>query len=148
MIENLFGNITCSIIKPDAIERRYIFPIFFEIYKNGFHIIALKMIKISKKSFEKFYEKHKSKYFFESLIKFMSSGPIISMILKKNNAVKDFRLLIGNTNPLIAEKGTIRNLYATSLEKNAIHGSDSNINAIRECRFFFSNEEIFYKKNF
>ncbi|WP_341652659.1 nucleoside-diphosphate kinase [Blattabacterium cuenoti] len=144
MIDHMFGNITLSIIKPDAVQKGYIFPILYKIVHAGFHIIALKMTELSKKSATKFYAEHKKKLFFESLIKFMSSGPIVSVILKKENAVKDFRILIGETNPVHAKKGTIRNLYATSLEKNAIHGSDSNQNAIKECLFYFSNKEIFF----
>ncbi|WP_185865165.1 nucleoside-diphosphate kinase [Blattabacterium cuenoti] len=133
------GNFTLSIIKPDAIENGYISNILIKIMDDGFKITAIKTITSSKKSMIKFYEIHEKKSFFNSLINFMSSAPIIPMILKKKNAVKDFRKLIGNTNPLIAKKGTIRNLYATSLEKNAIHGSDNNSNAIRECKFFFPN---------
>ncbi|WP_185856915.1 nucleoside-diphosphate kinase [Blattabacterium cuenoti] len=144
MIDHMFGKITLSIIKPDAVKKGYIFPILYKIIHAGFHIIALKMTELSKKSATKFYAEHERKLFFESLVKFMSSGPIISVILEKENAVKDFRVLIGETNPVYAKKGTIRNLYATSLEKNAIHGSDSNQNAIKECLFYFSNREIFF----
>ncbi|WP_341665885.1 nucleoside-diphosphate kinase [Blattabacterium cuenoti] len=144
MIDHMFGNITLSIIKPDAVQKGYIFPILYKIVRAGFHIIALKMTELSKKSATKFYAEHKKKLFFESLVKFMSSGPIVSVILEKENAVKDFRILIGKTNPVYAKKGTIRNLYATSLEKNAIHGSDSNQNAIKECLFYFSNREIIF----
>ncbi|WP_185869200.1 nucleoside-diphosphate kinase [Blattabacterium cuenoti] len=142
---NLFGKITLSIIKPDAVEKGYSISILSKIIDAGFHIIALKMMELSKKSAFIFYEEHKEKYFFDSLIEFMSSGPIISSILKKENAVKDFRILIGDTNPINAKKGTIRNLYATSLEKNAIHGSDSNKNAFKECQFFFPIEKFYYK---
>ncbi|WP_341657715.1 nucleoside-diphosphate kinase [Blattabacterium cuenoti] len=144
MIDHMFGNITLSIIKPDAVQKGYIFPILYKIIHAGFQIIALKMTELSKTSATKFYAEHKKKLFFKSLVKFMSSGPIVSVILKKKNAVKDFRILIGETNPVHAKKGTIRNLYATSLEKNAIHGSDSNQNAIKECLFYFSNREIFF----
>ncbi|WP_341651787.1 nucleoside-diphosphate kinase [Blattabacterium cuenoti] len=144
MIDHMFGNITFSIIKPDAVQKGYIFPILYKIVHAGFHIIALKMTELSKKKATKFYAEHKKKLFFESLVKFMSSGPIVSVILKKENAVKDFRILIGETNPVHAKKGTIRNLYATSLEKNAIHGSDSNQSAVKECLFYFSNREIFF----
>ncbi len=144
MIDHMLGNITLSIIKPDAVQKGYIFPILYKIVQAGFHIIALKMTELSKKSATTFYAEHKKKLFFESLVRFMSSGPIVSVILKKENAVKDFRILIGETNPVHAKKGTIRNLYATSLEQNAIHGSDSNQNAIKECLFYFSNREIFF----
>ncbi|WP_185872378.1 nucleoside-diphosphate kinase [Blattabacterium cuenoti] len=138
----MFGNITLSIIKPDAVKKGYSMSILSQIINEGFNIITLKITELSKKSAIIFYEEHKEKYFFESLIVFMSSGPIISMILKKENAVKDFRILIGDTNPINAKKGTIRNLYATSLEKNAIHGSDSNKNAFKECKFFFPIEKF------
>ncbi|BAR91944.1 nucleoside-diphosphate kinase [Blattabacterium cuenoti] len=144
MIDHMFGKITLSIIKPDAVQKGYVSPILYKIVHAGFHIIAIKITELSKKSATKFYAEHKKKLFFESLVKFMSSGPIVSVILKKENAVKDFRILIGETNPVHAKKGTIRNLYATSLEKNAIHGSDSNQNAIKECLFYFSNREIFF----
>ncbi|WP_238785061.1 nucleoside-diphosphate kinase [Blattabacterium cuenoti] len=147
MIDDMFGNITLSVIKPDAVENGYVIPILSHIVKAKFHIIALKMTELSKKSAKKFYAEHKKKLFFESLVKFMSSGPIISIILEKKNAVEDFRNLIGNTNPVYAKKGTIRNLYATSLEKNAIHGSDNNQNAFKECLFYFSSREIFLKEN-
>ncbi|WP_238784104.1 nucleoside-diphosphate kinase [Blattabacterium cuenoti] len=141
----MFGKITLSIIKPDAVKKGYIVPILSKIVHSGFHIIALKMTELSKTSAKKFYAEHKNKLFFESLIKFMSSGPIVSVILQKENAVKDFRILIGNTNPIHAKEGTIRNLYASSLEKNAIHGSDNNQNAFEESLFHFSNREIFFK---
>jgi Nucleoside diphosphate kinase len=143
MIDDMFGEITLSVIKPDAVQKGYIVPILSKIVDAGFKIIALKMTELSKKSAKKFYLEHRKKLFFESLVKFMSSGPILSIILKKENAVKDFRILIGDTNPICAKKGTIRNLYATSLEKNAIHGSDSNQKALKECLFYFANREIF-----
>ncbi|AFJ90634.1 nucleoside-diphosphate kinase [Blattabacterium sp. (Blaberus giganteus)] len=148
MIDRMFGKITLSIIKPDAVQKEYVIPILCKIIHAGFHIAALKMTELSKKSAKKFYAEHKNKLFFESLIRFMSSGPIVSVILEKENAVKDFRILIGETNPVYAKKGTIRNLYASSLEKNAIHGSDNNQNALKECLFYFSNREIFLKENF
>ncbi|WP_185869771.1 nucleoside-diphosphate kinase [Blattabacterium cuenoti] len=144
MISHFFGKITLSIIKPDAVKNGYIVPILYKINNAGFHIKALKMTELSKKSAIKFYDEHKKKVFFNSLIEFMSSGPIMSIILEKKNAVKDFRILIGDTNPIKAKKKTIRNLYATSLEKNAIHGSDSNENAIKECLFYFSNRDILF----
>lgn len=147
MMDHMFGKITLSIIKPDAVEKGYVVPILSKIVQAGFHIIALKMTELSPKSAIKFYIEHKKKLFFESLVKFMSSGPIVSVILEKENAVKDLRILIGDTDPVHAKKGTIRNLYATSLEKNAIHGSDNNQNALKECLFYFSNREIFLKSN-
>ncbi|WP_185876991.1 nucleoside-diphosphate kinase [Blattabacterium cuenoti] len=143
----IIGTITLSIIKPDAVKKGYSMSILSKIVEAGFYIIAFKMTELSKESTYLFYEEHKGKYFFDSLVKFMSSGPIISMILKKENAVKDFRILIGDTNPINAKKGTIRNLYASSLEENAIHGSDSNQNAFRESQFFFPLKKFsFHKK--
>ncbi|WP_185878037.1 nucleoside-diphosphate kinase [Blattabacterium cuenoti] len=142
MIRNYYGKITLSIIKPDAIQNGYTFPILMMIFKAGFSIKSIKTMKISKKLAIKFYDEHKNKYFFSHLIDFITSGPVLSMILNKNNAVKDFRKLIGDTNPTVAKKGTIRNLYATSLNMNAIHGSNSNENAIKESLFIFSNSSI------
>ncbi|WP_185871802.1 nucleoside-diphosphate kinase [Blattabacterium cuenoti] len=148
MIDYMFenGKITLSIIKPDAVQKGYAAPILSKIVYEGFHIIALKMMELSQKSAKKFYIEHNQKLFFKSLVRFMSSGPIVSVMLEKENAVKDFRILMGDTNPIYAKKGTIRNLYASSLEKNAIHGSDSNKNAFKESFFYFSNMEIFLKK--
>ncbi|WP_185874000.1 nucleoside-diphosphate kinase [Blattabacterium cuenoti] len=143
MIYKKMGKITLSIIKPDAVKNGYTGPILFHIMKKKFKIIALKMTSISKTLAIKFYEKHKKNSYFESLVKFMSSGPIISIILEKENAVKDFRMLIGDKNPINAKKGTIRKLYANSLKENAIHGSDSNENVFREYPFYFSKKEIF-----
>ncbi|WP_185851731.1 nucleoside-diphosphate kinase [Blattabacterium cuenoti] len=145
MISHLNGKITCAIIKPDAVKKGYTGDILYRITNAGFHIRALKMMELSKKSAKKFYSEHEKSSFFDSLIEFISSGPIVSVLLEKENAVKDFRILIGNTNPIYAAEGTIRKLYASSLEKNAIHGSDSNKNAFKECQFYFSNIEIFLK---
>ncbi|AWU39576.1 nucleoside-diphosphate kinase [Blattabacterium punctulatus] len=144
----MIGKITLAIIKPDAVKNGYIGPILFHIINAGFFIRAIKMTEISQKLAKKFYYEHKKNLFFESLVKFMSSGPIVLIILEKENAVKDFRNLIGNKNPIKAKVGTIRKLYASSLEKNAIHGSDSDKNAFRECRFYFSDIEIFLKEYF
>ncbi|WP_185852929.1 nucleoside-diphosphate kinase [Blattabacterium cuenoti] len=140
----MMGKITLAVIKPDSVEKGYIVPILFHIVNAGFYIRALKMTDLSKRSAKKFYAEHKESLFFDSLVNFMSSGPIVSIILEKENAVEDFRTLIGDTNPIHAAEGTIRKLYASSLEKNAIHGSDSNQNAFRECLFYFSHREIFW----
>ncbi|WP_185870660.1 nucleoside-diphosphate kinase [Blattabacterium cuenoti] len=148
MISHLTGKITCAIIKPDAVKKGYIGNILFQITNAGFHIRAIKMMELSKKSAKKFYSEHKKSSFFESLVKFISSGPIVSILLEKENAVKDFRTLIGDTNPIYAAEGTIRKKYASSLEENAIHGSDSNQNAFKECQFYFSNREIFLTEYF
>jgi len=130
-------------IKPDAVQNGHIGPILEKITASGFKIIALKLKKLSIEDAKKFYSVHEGKPFFERLIKFMSSGPIVAAILEKENAVEDFRTLIGTTNPENAANGTIRKLYATSLSYNAIHGADSNENAAIESAFHFSDTECF-----
>lgn len=134
-------NNTLTIIKPGAVNKQYIGPILNMINEAGFKIIAMKMVKMSLEQAGKFYAIHRSKPFYESLIEFMSSGPVVVAILEKENAVQEFRRLIGATNPEEAEEGTIRNRYAESIERNAVHGSDSNENALTECDFFFSKSE-------
>ena len=134
---------TFSMIKPDAVESGYIGPILDKINSSGFKIIAMKFTQLSIREAEEFYNIHKDKSFFGELIKFMTRGPIVAMILEKDNAVDDFRSLIGSTNPEEAEKGTIRKLFASSVGENAIHGSDSNENARIESVFHFSGREIF-----
>ena len=126
-------------IKPDAMENGYAGLIIAHIEKAGFKFIAMKLTQLDKESAEKFYEVHKGKVFFDDLIKYITSGPIIAAILEKENAVEDFRKLIGNTNPEEADEGTIRNMYAKSIDANAIHGSDSDENAQIEGNFHFSN---------
>ena len=126
-------------IKPDAMNNGYAGLIIAHIEKAGFKLIAMKMTHLDKESAEKFYEVHKGKVFFDDLIKYITSGPIIAAILEKENAVEDFRKLIGNTNPEEADEGTIRNMYAKSIDANAIHGSDSDENAQIEGDFHFSN---------
>ena len=128
-------------IKPGAVSKQYIGPILSMINEAGFKITAMKMTQLSRQQAETFYAIHRSKPFYESLVEFMSSGPIVAAILEKENAVEDFRKLIGATNPADAAKGTIRNLYAESLEKNAVHGSDSDENAVMESDFFFARSE-------
>jgi nucleoside-diphosphate kinase len=130
-------------IKPDAVQNGYIGPILEKITASGFKIVALKLTKLSLDDAKKFYSVHEGKPFFERLINFMSSGPIVAAILEKENAVADFRNLIGATNPENAADGTIRKLYATSLSYNAIHGADSNENAAIESAFHFSDTECF-----
>jgi nucleoside-diphosphate kinase len=129
-------------IKPDAVENGHIGAILEKINTAGFKIIAMKLTKLSKEKAEKFYEVHNERPFFGELVAFMSRGPIVAAILEKNNAVEEFRKLIGATNPAEAEEGTIRNLYATSMGENAVHGSDSDSNAEIEGAFHFSSEEI------
>tara|TARA_B100001142_G_scaffold328385_1_gene388339 strand:+ start:6751 stop:7158 length:408 start_codon:yes stop_codon:yes gene_type:complete len=132
-------NRTFTMIKPDAMENGYAGLIIAHIEKAGFKLIAMKLTQLDKDSAEKFYEIHKGKVFFNDLIQYITSGPIIAAILEKENAVEDFRKLIGNTNPEEADKGTIRNMYAKSIDANAIHGSDSDENAQIEGDFHFSN---------
>ena len=136
------NNRTFTMIKPDAIQNGYSGLILAEIEKAGFQIIAMKMTQLSMESAQSFYAIHKGKPFFEDLINYMTSGPIIAAILEKENAVLDFRKLIGNTDPKEAKQGTIRQMYAKSIDANAIHGSDSDANAEIEGKFHFSINEI------
>lgn len=136
-------NRTLTIIKPDAVSAGNAGNIINDIIKAGFRIVAMKLVRLTPEQAGKFYEVHKERPFYKDLVAFMSSGPIIPMILEKENAVADFRKLIGATNPANAEEGTIRKKYATDVEKNAIHGSDSDENANIESRFFFAvTEEV------
>jgi len=129
-------------IKPDAVSDGFSGPIIQQIEEAGFKIIALKKIKLSPEDAGNFYEVHKERPFFQSLCDYMSSGEIVPMVLEKENAVEDFRTLIGATNPDSAAEGTIRKRFAKSIEANAIHGSDSNENAALEATFFFSASEL------
>ena len=135
------GKITLTMIKPGAFRKGYTGAILKMIDEAGFQIIAMKITQLSVRQAEEFYVIHRSKPFYESLVAFMSSGPIIAAILQKENAVEDYRNLIGATNPENAEDGTIRKKYAESLEMNAVHGSDSDANAEIEANFFFSRSE-------
>jgi len=130
-------------IKPDAMENGYAGEILSMILKNGFRISALKLIHLTNRQAEIFYNIHSKKPFFDELVTFMTRSPIIVAVLKKNNAVEDFRKLIGSTNPEDAEKGTVRKLFATSMGENAIHGSDSEDNAHIESSFFFNKNEMY-----
>ncbi len=130
-------------IKPDAVADGYSGAILKMIEEAGFRIVAMKMVKLTKERAGQFYLVHKERPFYDSLCNYMSSGHIIAAILEKDNAVKDFRKLIGATNPAEAAEGTIRKLYARSLESNAVHGSDSDENAEIEGNFFFSQLEKF-----
>jgi nucleoside-diphosphate kinase len=130
-------------IKPDAVADGHSGAIIKMMEETGFRIVAMKMLKLSNERAGQFYEVHKERPFYNSLCAYMSSGHIIAMILEKDNAVADFRKLIGATNPAEAEEGTIRKLYARSLESNAVHGADSDENAIREGNFFFAELEKF-----
>ena len=136
------NNITFAIIKPDAIRNNYTGKIYDHILQAKFEILSSKLIKMTKSQAEGFYIIHRDKPFFEELTTFMSSGKCMVLALKKNDAVKEWRDTIGATNPDDADEGTIRKLYATSLGENAVHGSDSDENAIKEISFFFTDMEI------
>ena len=137
------GNITFTMIKPEAVEANNIGGIIRMIEDDGFRIVALKKVQLSKQRAGEFYAVHKERPFYQELVDYMSGGPIIVAVLEKDNAVADFRKLIGATNPADAAEGTIRKMYATSLAENAIHGSDSDDNAKIEANFHFSSEERF-----
>ena len=134
-------NRTFTMIKPDAVTDKHTGAIIKMIEEAGFRIVAMKMTKLTPERAGQFYEVHKERPFYEDLKKVMSASHIVAMILEKENAVADFRKLIGATNPANAEPGTIRKLFARSLESNAIHGSDSDENAAIEGNFFFSRTE-------
>ena len=137
------SNITFTMIKPDAVKDGHIGAILAKINEAGFVIKAMKMTKLSAERAGQFYEVHKERPFYGELCEFMSSGHIVAAILQKDNAVADFRTLIGATNPANAEDGTIRKLFAKSMGENAVHGSDSSENAMIEGNFFFSDLEKF-----
>jgi nucleoside-diphosphate kinase len=137
------GKITFTIVKPAAITMNYLGPILTKITENEYKVIALKMLHLSKDQAAAFYSIHKGKSFFEGLIEFITSGPVAVAILQKANAVDDYRKLIGSTNPEMADKGTIRKMFGIDIERNAVHGSDSDENALIESRFFFSDLEMF-----
>ena len=130
-------------IKPDAVENGYIGAILDKITAAGFKIVAMKFTQLSKRDAEIFYAIHKERPFFGELVEFMTRGPIVAAILEKDNAVDDFRALIGATNPEEAAEGTIRKLYASSIGENAVHGSDSDENAAIEGAFHFSGREVY-----
>ena len=136
-------NRTFIMIKPDAVKNGYVGAILNKINVSGFKIVSLKMTQFSKRDAELFYSIHKNRPFFNDLVVFMSSGPIVVAVLEKENAVADFRTLLGSTNPEEAADGTIRKLYANSVGENAVHGSDSDENSAIETQFHFSEREIF-----
>lgn len=138
------NDFTFGIIKPNAIRTGKTGPILAMINEAGFEIAAMRMVQMTKPQAEDFYDVHKGKSFFNDLVEFMTSGPIIVMILKHTNAVEEYRKLIGATDPAKAEPGTIRKLFAVSVQMNAVHGSDSQENAIREADFFFSGFDRFF----
>jgi nucleoside-diphosphate kinase len=135
------GNRTLTIIKPDAVEKNLIGEILQRFIDGGFRIRAMKYTKLTEEKAKEFYKVHADKAFYDSLVAFMTSGPVVAAILEKDNAVEDFRKLIGATNPEEAEEGTIRKDYAESIERNCVHGSDADDTAQREGDFFFSELE-------
>ncbi|HNP99698.1 MAG TPA: nucleoside-diphosphate kinase [Bacteroidia bacterium] len=137
------SNRTFTMIKPDGVANNYIGPILAKINEAGFRIIAMKYTRLTPDQAGQFYAVHSQRPFYNDLVKYMSSGPIVAAILEKSNAVEDFRTLIGSTDPAKAAPGTIRNLFAKSIEANAVHGSDSDENAAIEGSFFFSMTERF-----
>jgi nucleoside-diphosphate kinase len=139
----MLNNITFTMLKPDAVKNQYTGKILDQIIQAGFSIKAMKYIWLTPAQAGSFYEIHKERPFYNDLVSFMSSGPIVAAVLQKENAVEDFRKLIGATDPQKAEPGTIRNLYAKSIDANAVHGSDSDENAQIEASFFFSKFEQF-----
>lgn len=140
---NMTTNRTLTMLKPDAIEKGYIGAILEKINAAGFRIVAMKLTQMTRRDAETFYAVHKERPFYNDLVTYMTRGPIVAAILEKENAVQDFRALIGATNPEEAAEGTIRKLFATSISENAVHGSDSDENAAVEGNFHFSGREQF-----
>ncbi len=137
------GNRTFTMIKPDAVKAGNIGAILNDICAGGFKIVAMKYTKLSAEKAGEFYAVHSARPFYGELVEFMSSGPIVAAVLEKDNAVADFRTLIGATNPADAAPGTIRAKYAASIGENAVHGSDSDENAAIEAAFHFAGTEVF-----
>jgi nucleoside-diphosphate kinase len=137
------SDITFSIIKPNAVRTGKTGPILAMMNEGGFEIVAMRMVRITVPQAESFYGVHKGKPFFDGLVEFMTSGPVVVMVLRHDNAVAEFRKLIGATDPAKAEPGTIRKIFAVSVQMNAVHGSDSDENAMNEANFFFSGIERF-----
>ena len=137
------SNTTLMMIKPDAVENGYIGNILEKIISAGFRIKALKLTQLTVNDAKSFYKVHEERPFFDELINFITRGPIVAAVLEKENAVSDFRTLIGSTNPAEAAEGTLRKLYATSMGENAVHGSDSDENAALEVSFYFAQKECF-----
>jgi nucleoside-diphosphate kinase len=136
-------NRTFTMIKPDGVENGHIGGILNMITEGGFRIVAMKLTQLTVADAKEFYAVHAERPFYGELVEFMTRGPIVAAILEKDNAVEDFRTLIGATNPANAEEGTIRKKYATSMGENAVHGSDSDENAANEAAFHFSGREMF-----
>ena len=136
-------NRTFTMLKPDAVEKGHIGAILDKVSASGFRIVAMKLTQMTKGDAETFYAIHNERPFFNDLVEYMTRGPIVAAILEKENAVDDFRTLIGATNPTDAAEGTIRKLFAESISENAVHGSDSDENAAIEAAFHFSGREMF-----
>ena len=134
---------TLSIIRPDAVRRNLIGAILARLEQQGFTIVAAKMVRLSKEQAEGFYAEHQGKPFFEPLVAYMTSAPVLVSVLEKENAVQDYRTLMGATNPEAAAEGTIRRDFALSQRENSVHGSDSLESAAREIAYFFVSEEVF-----
>lgn len=141
-------NRTLAILKPDCIEKNLIGQVVQQINEAGFKILAMKMTRLTDDSAGGFYEVHKERPFFNDLMEYMTSGACVPIALEKENAVADFRKLIGATNPKDAEEGTVRKLYAESIEKNIVHGSDSDENAALEISHFFSRKDLLENHGF
>jgi nucleoside-diphosphate kinase len=137
------GKITLTMIKPDAVGKNYTGPIIQMITNAGFRIRAMKLLLLSRQQAEQFYIVHTGKPFYTGLVEYMSSGPVVAVLLEKENAVEDFRGLMGVTDPAIAAPGTVRALFGEDVRRNAVHGSDSDTNAVIESDFFFSVLERF-----
>ncbi len=141
------SNKTLAILKPDCVRKNLVGNVIMKINEAGFKVKAMKMVRLTKDSAGGFYEIHKERPFFNDLLEYMTSGPCVPIALEKENAVEDFRKLIGATNPADAEVGTIRKLYAESIEQNIVHGSDSDENAAKEISHFFSRKELLENYN-
>lgn len=137
------GSYTFTMIKPDAVRANYVGDILSEITRAGFRIPAMKVTKLSLEDAKEFYSAHQGKPFYEPLCEFMSSGPIVAAVLMKENAIDDYRELIGKTDPQLADEGTIRKKYAKNIRENAVHGSDCEETAAIESSFFFSERECY-----
>ena len=136
------SNRTLAILKPDCVKKNLIGKVITQIQKAGFKVLGMKMVKLTEDSAKGFYEVHEARPFFKDLIVYMTSGPCVPIALEKENAVEDFRKLIGATDPEKAAEGTIRKLYAASIQENIVHGSDSDENAAKEISHFFSRKEL------
>ncbi|HET54849.1 MAG TPA: nucleoside-diphosphate kinase [Ignavibacteria bacterium] len=136
------SNRTLAILKPDCVEKNLIGKVVSHIQEAGFKVIGMKMVRLTKDSAGGFYEIHKERPFYNDLLSYMTSGPCVPIALEKENAVEDFRKLIGATDPSKAEEGTIRKMYADNIERNIVHGSDSDENAAKEISHFFTRKEL------